>query len=51
MIWKWIKKIFKPKKQILSDPTKPIDLMKLTKGDLKKLKAQGKIKDIYNPNN
>jgi len=46
MIWKWIKKIFQPKRQ------KPkYDFSKMTKGDLKKLKEKGKIKDIYNPNN
>ena len=46
MIWKWIKKIFQPKRQ------KPeYDFSKMTKGDLKKLKEKGNIKDIYNPNN
>jgi len=43
-MWKWIKNLFKKK------PTYEevkIDFSKLTKGDLKKLKAQGKIKDIY----
>jgi hypothetical protein len=43
-MWKWIKNIFKPKRQY--EEVK-IDLTKLTKGDLKKLKAQGKIKNIY----
>jgi hypothetical protein len=43
-MWKWIKNLFKPKKQI--EEVK-IDFSKLTKGDLKKLQAQGKIKDIY----
>jgi|TARA_S200002703_G_C3762070_1_gene234583 hypothetical protein len=46
-MWNWIKKLFKPwnlKKQ----EDKP-DYSKMTKGDLKKLLAQGKIKDIYNP--
>ena len=40
----FFKKIFKPKRQ-------EVDYSNLTKGDLKKLKSQGKIKDIYNPNN
>ena len=46
-MWNWIKKLFKTwnlKKQ----EDKP-DYSKMTKGDLKKLLAQGKIKDIYNP--
>lgn len=43
-MWKWIKNIFKPRRQY--EEVK-IDLTKLTKGDLKKLKAQGKIKNIY----
>jgi hypothetical protein len=43
-MWKWIKNIFKPKRQY--EEVK-IDLTKLTKGDLKKLKAKGKIKNIY----
>jgi hypothetical protein len=42
-MWKWIKKLFTPKRQ------EPLILdNKLTKGDLKKLLAQGKIKSIYN---
>jgi hypothetical protein len=41
-MWNWIKKLFKKEE-------KP-DYSKMTKGDLKKLLAQGKIKDIYNPN-
>ena len=45
-MWKFIKKLFTPTR--LEKPK--IDTSKLTKGDLKKLKAQGKIKDIYNPN-
>jgi len=48
-MWKWIKNLFKPKKQyeeVKYEEVK-IDFSKLTKGDLKKLKAQGKIKDIY----
>jgi|TARA_R100001460_G_scaffold14654_5_gene32749 hypothetical protein len=43
-MWRWIKNIFKPRRQY--EEVK-IDLTKLTKGDLKKLKAQGKIKNIY----
>ena len=43
-MWKWIKNLFKPKKQY--EEVK-INISKLTKGDLKKLKAAGKIKDIY----
>ena len=43
-MWKWIKNLFKPKKQYKEVK---IDFSKLTKGDLKKLQAQGKIKDIY----
>ena len=44
-IWKWIKNLFKPKR-ISPDITsvKPeVDLTGLTKGDIKKLKEQGKI--------
>ena len=43
-MWKWIKNLFKPKNQY--EEVK-IDFSKLTKGDLKKLQAQGKIKNIY----
>jgi hypothetical protein len=44
-IWIWIKNLFKPKR---IEPTivsvKPkVDLTGLTKGDIKKLKRQGKI--------
>tara|TARA_R100000773_G_scaffold35508_1_gene30544 strand:- start:923 stop:1063 length:141 start_codon:yes stop_codon:yes gene_type:complete len=46
MIWQWLKKLFTPKKQ-----SEKVDYSKMTKGDLKKLQKQGKIKDIYNPNN
>jgi len=45
-MFKWIKKLFTPKKQI-----EKIDYSKLTKGDRKKLVAQGKIKSIYKPYN
>ena len=44
-MWKGIKNLFKPKKQQYEEIH--IDYSKLTKGDLKKLQAQGKIKDIY----
>lgn len=46
-MWNWIKKLFTPK--FIKQEKKP-DYSKMTKGDLKKLLAQGKIKDIYNPN-
>ena len=44
-ILKWIKKWFKPKREIvIGQPEKPkVDLTGLTKGDIKKLKAQGKL--------
>ena len=38
-IWKWIKKWFTPKEQ----PKPKIDLTGLTKGDIKKLKKQGRL--------
>jgi hypothetical protein len=42
-MWNWIKKLFTPKRQYPDiKSVKP-----LTKGDLKKLKALGKIKSIY----
>tara|TARA_Y100000361_G_C11075576_1_gene298086 strand:+ start:81 stop:221 length:141 start_codon:yes stop_codon:yes gene_type:complete len=44
-IWRWLKKVFTPKR-VSPDITsvKPkIDLTGLTKGDIKKLKAQGKL--------
>jgi|TARA_R110000824_G_scaffold310798_1_gene498071 hypothetical protein len=42
-MWKWIKKLITPKRQYPDiKSVKP-----LTKGDLKKLKALGKIKSIY----
>ena len=42
-IWKWIKKWFK-KEEVKPELKKPeIDLTGLTKGDIKKLKAQGKL--------
>ena len=44
-IWKWIKKWFTPKPAVkIGVPEKPmVDLTGLTKGDIKKLKAQGKL--------
>ena len=50
-MWKFIKKlinkfIFTKEQEILE---KRIDYSKMNLGDLKKLKAQGKIKDIYPP--
>jgi hypothetical protein len=47
-MFSWIKKIFKKEKQ---PPLKleNISLSKLTKGDLKKLQSEGKIKTIYPP--
>ena len=45
-MWKWIKNLFKPEKEVSPDITsvKPkVDLTGLTKGDIKKLKKQGKI--------
>ena len=47
-MFKWIKNLFKKDKKISPD-IKYLDLTKLTKGDLKKLKASGKIKSIYKP--
>jgi|TARA_Y100001938_G_C7934342_1_gene350969 hypothetical protein len=45
-MWKWIKKLFTPKRIL---PTIDKVAPKLTKGDLKKLVRQGKLqeKDIY----
>ena len=50
-MWKFIKKlinkfIFTKEQEILQ---KRIDYSKMNLGDLKKLKAEGKIKDIYTP--
>ena len=44
-MWKWIKTLFTHSRQVplVLEPSK-----RLTKGDLKKLLAQGKIKSIYN---
>ena len=52
-MWKWIKNLFTkniekdPHLELYEDP----DYSKMTKGDLKKLKAQGKINSIYKPYN
>jgi hypothetical protein len=50
-MWKWLINLFKPKDQ--TDPHikqfEDVDYSKLSKGDLKKLRAQGKIKSIYFP--
>jgi|TARA_R100000482_G_scaffold115555_1_gene58561 uncharacterized protein YneF (UPF0154 family) len=43
-MWKWIKKLFK-KKNPINDDT----LDKMSKGDRKKLKSEGKINSIYKP--
>jgi len=50
-MFKWIKNLFtrKPKKDPHLELYEDMDYSKLTKGDLKKLKAQGKIKSIYKP--
>ena len=51
MIWAWIKSLFNPEPQkdphlqLYEDP----DYSTMSKGDLKKLLAQGKIKSIYKP--
>ena len=45
-MWKWIKKWFKKEepKPVETKPEKPkVDLTGLTKGDIKKLKRQGKL--------
>ena len=44
-MWKWIKNIFKPKRQYpdITSVKPKVDLTGLTKGDIKKLKGQGKI--------
>jgi hypothetical protein len=47
-MFKWIKNLFKKKPLVLTKEVE-IDYSKLTKGDLKKLKEQGKIKSIYKP--
>ena len=49
-MFKWIKNLFKKKPLVLTKEVE-IDYSKLTKGDLKKLKEQGKIKSIYKPYN
>ena len=47
-MWKWIKKLFRPWKlnkvsQDITSVKAKVDLTGLTKGDIKKLKGQGKI--------
>jgi hypothetical protein len=59
MIWNWIKNLFKPWNLVKQkDPHEEMfekneysveQLQKMTKGDLKKLRAQGKIKSIAHP--
>jgi len=59
MIWNWIKNLFKPWNLIKEkDPHEELfekneysveQLQQMTKGDLKKLRGQGKIKSIAHP--
>ena len=44
-IWIWIKNLFKPKRiePTISSVKPKVDLSGLTKGDIKKLRRQGKI--------
>lgn len=59
MIWNWIKNLFKPWNLIKQkDPHEELfieneysvdQLQQMTKGDLKKLRARGKIKSIAHP--
>tara|TARA_R100001015_G_C4468631_1_gene53072 strand:- start:286 stop:447 length:162 start_codon:yes stop_codon:yes gene_type:complete len=51
MIWNWIKSFFKqyPEKDPHLELYEDKDYSQMNLGDLKKLKAQGKIKDIYPP--
>ena len=44
--WKKFINLFKPSEVPLVLKEEAVDYSKLTKGDLKKLKAQGKIQDI-----
>ena len=46
-MFKWIKKLFTPKKQIQKQSDDVLDQM--SKADRRKLKAEGKIKSIYKP--
>jgi len=50
-MWQWIKNLFtkEPKKDPHIELYEDLDYYKMTKGDLKKLQAQGKIKSIYKP--
>ena len=45
-MWKWIKKLFRTWNL---NKIETVDYSTMTKGDLKKLEAQGKIKSIYKP--
>jgi len=47
-MWKWIKKLFRPWNL---NKIETVDYSTYSKGDLKKLKAQGVIKSIYKPYN
>tara|TARA_R100000664_G_scaffold5735_1_gene10648 strand:- start:1085 stop:1261 length:177 start_codon:yes stop_codon:yes gene_type:complete len=56
MIWNWLKNLFTPKR--IKDPHEELyeprdytveQLQKMTKGDLKKLRRQGKINSIAYP--
>ena len=56
MIWNWIKNLFKgnvqkdPHEEMYEKDEYSIEqLQQMTKGDLKKLRAQGKIKSIAHP--
>jgi len=49
-MWNWIKKIIKFfNKKEQEKIKKRVDYSNMNLGDLKKLKAEGKIKDIYPP--
>jgi len=55
-MWNWIKNLFRPKSQkdeheeMYEGPEYTVfKLQEMTKGDLKKLRAQGKIKSIAHP--
>ena len=50
-MFKWIKQLFikEPKKDPHIELYEQLDYSKMTKGDLKKLLVQGKIKSIYKP--
>tara|TARA_R100001460_G_scaffold72257_1_gene113013 strand:+ start:64 stop:237 length:174 start_codon:yes stop_codon:yes gene_type:complete len=55
-MWNWIKNLFRPRfqkdehEQMYEGPEYTVfELQEMTKGDLKKLRAQGKIKSIAHP--